>query len=67
MLRNPEVQAKAQKELDEVIGHGNLPDFSHENVLPYVSAVVKEVMRWGAILPLGMVASPQHLLHSNEM
>ncbi|KII83024.1 hypothetical protein PLICRDRAFT_47437 [Plicaturopsis crispa FD-325 SS-3] len=54
MLRNPEVQAKAQKELDEVIGHGNLPDFSHENVLPYVGAVVKEVMRWGAILPLGL-------------
>ncbi|KII84590.1 hypothetical protein PLICRDRAFT_179402 [Plicaturopsis crispa FD-325 SS-3] len=54
MLLNPEIQAKAQKELDEVVGHGNLPDFSHQDSLPYVNAIVKETLRWGPVTPQGI-------------
>ncbi|KAJ7230253.1 cytochrome P450 [Mycena pura] len=54
MLANPEAQAKAQAELDAVIGPGNLPDFADEASLPYVSAIVKEVLRWKNVTPIGI-------------
>lgn len=44
MLYFPDVQKKAQEELDRVLG-GRLPEFQDERNLPYLSAVVKEVMR----------------------
>ena len=40
----PEVQIKAQAELDRVVS-GRLPDFSDMEGLPYLSAVIKEVLR----------------------
>lgn len=45
MLLYPDVQKKAQEELDRVVGTGRLPTFEDETSLPYVSAVVKEAMR----------------------
>ncbi|KII84582.1 hypothetical protein PLICRDRAFT_117752, partial [Plicaturopsis crispa FD-325 SS-3] len=54
MLLYPEVQAKAQKELDEVVGHGNLPNFSHQDSLPYVDAIIKESLRWKPVAPQGI-------------
>ncbi|KAJ7658590.1 cytochrome P450 [Mycena rosella] len=52
MLANPEAQRKAQAELDVVLGPGHLPDFADEVALPYVSAVVKEVLRWKNVTPI---------------
>ncbi|KAH7890379.1 cytochrome P450 [Phlebopus sp. FC_14] len=54
MLLYPQVQAKAQAELDCVIGPGRLPDFNDRPLLPYVSAIVKEVLRWNPVAPLGL-------------
>lgn len=51
MLYFPEVQEKAQEELDFVI-KGRLPDFSDEENLPYTSALVKEVSRCALIFVL---------------
>ena len=45
MLLYPEIQRKAQAEVDRVIGSGRLPDFSDEPALPYVTALVKEILR----------------------
>lgn len=45
MLLNPGVQKKAQDELDRVVGNDRLPAFEDESSLPYISAVVKEIMR----------------------
>lgn len=45
MMSFPEVQDKAQRELDRVVGQGRLPDFTDEEHLPYLSAVLKEVQR----------------------
>ncbi|KAJ7230278.1 cytochrome P450 [Mycena pura] len=53
MLAHPDVQARAQAEIDSVVGPGNLPDFSDEASLPYVSAIVKEVLRWQNVTPIG--------------
>ena len=46
MLLHPEVQAKARAELDRVVGCDRLPDFQDQLSLPYVTAVVKEVLRY---------------------
>jgi cytochrome P450 len=46
MANYPLVQKKAQEELDKVFGDGRLPTFEDRPYLPYISAVVKEVLRW---------------------
>jgi cytochrome P450 len=50
---HPEVVRSAQQELDEVLGGGRLPVFSDMPQLPYISAIVKEVLRWKPPAPLG--------------
>lgn len=52
MILFPEVQKKAQEEIDSVIGASRLPQFEDEERLPYVSAVAKELIRWFTILPI---------------
>ncbi|KAJ7128674.1 cytochrome P450 [Mycena epipterygia] len=51
MLANPEAQKKAQAEIDAVTGGKHLPDFDDEVSMPYVSALVKEVLRWKNVAP----------------
>lgn len=52
MARNPDVQKKAQEEIDNVIGMNRLPDFEDESSLPYFSCLVKELFRINPIVPL---------------
>ncbi|PIL29129.1 cytochrome P450 [Ganoderma sinense ZZ0214-1] len=54
MSRNPDVQKKAQAELDAVVGPGRLPEFSDLDSLAYVNAVIKETLRWHTVAPLGL-------------
>ncbi|KAG9316893.1 cytochrome P450 [Chiua virens] len=54
MVLFPEVQAKAQAELDAVVGSERLPSFNDRDSLPYVNAVCKELLRWHCITPLSM-------------
>lgn len=53
MALYPDVQRKAQAELDAVVGGSRLPDFSDRDSLPYINALVKESMRWNQVTPLG--------------
>ncbi|KAJ7607961.1 cytochrome P450 [Roridomyces roridus] len=55
---NPEAQKRAQMEIDAVVGQERLPDFSDEPSLMYVSALVKEVLRWKIVVP---IAIPHYL------
>jgi cytochrome P450 len=48
MILHPEVFAKAQAEIDRVVGSDRLPDFQDRTSLPYVESVVKEVYRYGS-------------------
>ncbi|KAJ3557508.1 hypothetical protein NP233_g11723 [Leucocoprinus birnbaumii] len=50
MVLHPEVQLKAQKEVDSVVGAGRLPSFSDIPNLKYISAIVKEVFRFIVVL-----------------
>jgi cytochrome P450 len=50
----PDVQAKAQAEIDHVSGKERLPTPSDRNSLPYVNAVVNETLRWHTVAPLAI-------------
>jgi len=54
MLLHPECLAKAQIELDQIVGHDRLPSFSDMSSLPYINAIVNECCRWQAVIALGL-------------
>lgn len=54
MALRPDVQKKAQAELDSVLGPGKLPTFEDRESLPYVEAVILESIRWMPAVPLGV-------------
>ena len=51
MALYPEVQKQAQAEIEQVTA-GRLPTLDNYDSLPYVIALVKEIMRWGPSLAL---------------
>ncbi|KAF8879264.1 cytochrome P450 [Infundibulicybe gibba] len=48
----PEVQRKAQAEIDSVTGGARLPNFNDRDAMPYINAIIKEVLRWHVVAPL---------------
>ncbi|KAH9918445.1 cytochrome P450 [Fomitopsis serialis] len=52
MALYPDVQRKAQAELDSVIGHDRLTRIEDRACLPYIEALIKEVHRFRPITPL---------------
>ena len=54
MSISPEVQRKAQEEIDRVVGMSRLPTFSDRENLPYVDAIVKESQRWHTVGAMGL-------------
>ncbi|KAG2369077.1 cytochrome P450 [Suillus spraguei] len=55
MILYPEVQAKGQAEIDSVIGAtSRLPEFDDRPLLPYVDAILRELLRWIPVVPLGI-------------
>lgn len=54
MVLHPGPQKRAQEEIDRVVGSDRLPTFQDYENLPYVRALVKEVMRWRGVGPLSM-------------
>lgn len=55
----PDVQRRAQKEIDEVVGRSRLPRHEDRANLPYINAVVKESLRWLPSVPLGVPHAAQ--------
>ncbi|EJU01104.1 cytochrome P450 [Dacryopinax primogenitus] len=62
MTKFPLAQRAAQAELDRVVGRDRLPVFADFEHMPYLHALVKEVLRWGIIVPMGF----PHRLSSPE-
>ncbi|KAJ6622792.1 cytochrome P450 [Mycena sp. CBHHK59/15] len=54
MATHPEIQRKAQDEIDSVIGTQRLPNFNDRPSLPYIEALYREIMRWRPALPLSL-------------
>lgn len=53
ILLDPEIQMKAQVEIDAATGRERLPTFDDRPRLPYVDAVCRELLRWRPPIPLG--------------
>ena len=55
MITYPEIQRRAQEEIDTIVGRGRLPTFNDKPYLPYVQAMIQETLRWRPpIGPLGL-------------
>ncbi|KAJ6526403.1 cytochrome P450 [Mycena capillaripes] len=54
LLSFPEVQKRAQTELDAVVGRSRMPTFADYNSLPYIRALIKETLRWAPVGPIGL-------------
>ncbi|KAF7789960.1 hypothetical protein EIP86_000908 [Pleurotus ostreatoroseus] len=63
ILLHPDVQRKAHAELDRVLGQDRLPTLEDQPKLPYVTAILREGMRWRPVVPL---AVPHALLKDDE-
>ncbi|KIM50800.1 hypothetical protein SCLCIDRAFT_1225091 [Scleroderma citrinum Foug A] len=59
----PEAQKKAQAEIDAVIGTDRLPTFTDFDSLPFVEAVIKEALRWHAVIPLAFHCTSEDDIH----
>ncbi|KAG2117750.1 cytochrome P450 [Suillus clintonianus] len=54
MVLNPEVQKRAQAEIDRVVTADRLPDFGDRDSMPYIEAILRETLRFYPIVPLGV-------------
>ncbi|KAF8668105.1 cytochrome P450 family [Rhizoctonia solani] len=54
MVMNPEVQIKAQQEIDTVLGVAVLPTVQDVERLPYLMNLVKELKRWYPVVPTAL-------------
>ncbi|PYI05543.1 O-methylsterigmatocystin oxidoreductase [Aspergillus sclerotiicarbonarius CBS 121057] len=54
MALYPDMQRKAQEEIDRVVGTSRLPGYADRDNLPYINAMVKEALRWHSVLPMGV-------------
>ncbi|KAK7676144.1 hypothetical protein QCA50_020895 [Cerrena zonata] len=54
MVSFPEVMRKAQAQLDAVVGRTRFPSAEDRPNLPYIEAIIREVLRWHNIGPLGV-------------
>ena len=52
MITFPEIQRRAQAEVDAVVGRDRLPTFADAPRLPYVRAIIEEVLRLRPVVPL---------------
>ena len=55
MTLHPDIQARAQADIDSVVGADwrRLPSFEDRPNLPYISAIFLELLRWNPAVPLG--------------
>ncbi|XP_035672746.1 vitamin D(3) 25-hydroxylase-like [Branchiostoma floridae] len=61
MILNPDIQKKAQEELDAVVGE-SLPTLPHRSQLHYVNACLLEVMRIRTLIPVTIHATTQDVI-----
>jgi len=62
MVLHPEAQAKARAELDRVVPHDRLPNFSDRDDLPYLDGLVWECLRWNPAVNIALA----HLLTEDD-
>jgi len=63
MVLFPEVQKRAQEEIDCVIGKGRLPTSEDRDSMPYMEGIMRELQRWNPVVPL----TPPHRLMTDDV
>ncbi|XP_076832783.1 cytochrome P450 2M1-like [Brachyhypopomus gauderio] len=63
MMKHPDVQARVQEEIDEVVGPDRCPSLDDRQNMPYTDAVIHEVQR---SMDLSPTAVPHKMLHDTE-
>ncbi|KAI4242532.1 MAG: hypothetical protein LQ352_007211 [Teloschistes flavicans] len=63
MLLFPEVQRKAQQEIDAVVGPTRLPTMEDEAKMQFIRGCVKESLRW---MPTAIIGSIPHALSEDD-
>lgn len=58
MLLYPDVQKSAQQELDKTLGGSRIPSSTELASLPYLHALVLEVLRWHTVASIGSYTLP---------
>ncbi|TVY35606.1 Cytochrome P450 monooxygenase [Lachnellula subtilissima] len=54
LLTHPHILSFARSEIDTVIGRTRAPVLEDEPALPYITALVREVLRWRPVTPFGI-------------
>ncbi|KAG9076122.1 hypothetical protein FS749_012140 [Ceratobasidium sp. UAMH 11750] len=62
MLLYPEVQKKAQAEIDLILGNKSLPTMEDRSRLPYIERIIQELLRWRPAIPYGL----PHVCHEDD-
>ena len=52
MLLYPDIQARARRELETALGADHLPSFEDFGSVPYIDALIRELLRWRPVLHL---------------
>ncbi|EIN05973.1 cytochrome P450 [Punctularia strigosozonata HHB-11173 SS5] len=63
MMLHPDIQKKAQEELDRVVGPDRLPTLADRERLPYTDALMKETLRWQVVAPQAL----PHVLREDDI
>ena len=66
MVLHPEIQEKARREVERVVGPYRVPTFADcdAGAIPYLDALVLELLRWHPIAPLGALPVSASFLSS---
>lgn len=63
MAFHPEFQERARADIDAVVGSERLPDFGDSESLPYIHAIILEVLRWKPVVPFN---TPHAVMEDDE-
>ena len=54
MTLYPEIQKRAQDEIDRVVGRDRLPTFEDRAELPFLECIMRELYRWNPAAPMAV-------------